>query len=132
MPTKLISLAALLALFLAGASTAHAQEGVTPAKQVVYNDGPTNRYLMNGEWLFRLDTANQGLRQGFHKQADRNGWHNGPVSVIFTCVDAQSGVNTCSSPVSRGSTAWRPRSSCAGGLNPGTKGLPQELSAMPQ
>ncbi|MEV6600015.1 fibronectin type III domain-containing protein [Actinoplanes sp. NPDC051346] len=31
--------------------------------------------------------------------ADRNGWHNGPVSVIFTCVDAQSGIADCSSPV---------------------------------
>lgn len=33
------------------------------------------------------------------RPADRNGWHNGPVSVIFTCVDAQSGVGTCPSPV---------------------------------
>ncbi|MGA5299422.1 fibronectin type III domain-containing protein [Nucisporomicrobium flavum] len=33
------------------------------------------------------------------RAADRDGWHNGPVSVIFTCVDAQSGVATCTSPV---------------------------------
>ncbi|OJF09366.1 fibronectin type III domain-containing protein [Couchioplanes caeruleus] len=33
------------------------------------------------------------------RAADRNGWHNGPVSVIFTCTDAQSGVGGCSSPV---------------------------------
>ena len=99
MPTKLIPLAALLALLLAGATTAHAQEGVTPAKQVLYNDGPTNRYLMNGEWLFRLDTANQGLRQGFHKQTDRAGWSPTKVPNAWNAQDQ--------SPESmRGTVGW--------------------------
>ncbi|WP_272493137.1 fibronectin type III domain-containing protein [Jidongwangia harbinensis] len=39
------------------------------------------------------------IKAALTRAADRNGWHNGPVSVIFTCVDAQSGVGTCSSPV---------------------------------
>lgn len=99
MPTKLIPLAALLALLLVGATTAHAQEGVTPAKQVLYNDGPTNRYLMNGEWLFRLDTANQGLRQGFHKQTDRAGWSPTKVPNAWNAQDQ--------SPESmRGTVGW--------------------------
>lgn len=99
MPTKLIPLAVLLVLLLAGAATAHAQEGVTPAKQVLYNDGPTNRYLMNGEWLFRLDTANQGLRQGFQKQTDRAGWNPTKVPNAWNAQDQ--------SPESmRGTVGW--------------------------
>ncbi|MEV4702036.1 fibronectin type III domain-containing protein [Actinoplanes sp. NPDC049316] len=39
------------------------------------------------------------IRAALTRPADRDGWHNGPVSVIFTCVDSQSGVATCPSPV---------------------------------
>lgn len=74
----LIPLLALVAV-LVPAAPALAQDGATPTREVLYEDGPTNRFLMGGEWLFRLDTANQGLKQGFHKQTDRAGWN--PVQV---------------------------------------------------
>ena len=54
---------------------------------------------MNGEWLFRLDTANQGLRQGFHKQTDRDGWNPTTVPNAWNAQDQ--------SPESmRGTVGW--------------------------
>ena len=72
MPSKLL-LALLPTLAAAGlAAPAHAQE--VPAKRVLYNDGSTNRYLMGGQWLLRLDPGNQGLSQGFKSQTSSAGW----------------------------------------------------------
>ncbi|BFU48164.1 hypothetical protein KRMM14A1004_64010 [Krasilnikovia sp. MM14-A1004] len=45
------------------------------------------------------ETTPPTITAALTRAADRNGWHNGPVSVIFTCVDAQSGVDSCTSPV---------------------------------
>ena len=58
MTKKLVPL--LLLVLLAPAATAAAQD--TPSQRVLYRDGHTNRYLMDGRWLFRLDTGNTGLR----------------------------------------------------------------------
>jgi beta-glucuronidase len=73
---SLLPLLALVAV-LVPAAPSLAQD--TPTREVLYQDGPTNRFLMGGQWLFRLDTANQGLKQGFHKQTATAGWN--PVQV---------------------------------------------------
>ena len=49
-----------------------AADGVT--RGTIYQDGPDNRYLLGGEWLFRRDDAGVGLRQGFQRQPARDGW----------------------------------------------------------
>ena len=72
---KLLPLVALLCLL--PAATASAQD--TPKRQALYADGPDNRHLMDGEWLFRLDPGNRGLSEGFMRGAGRAGWN--PVTV---------------------------------------------------
>jgi beta-glucuronidase len=69
-PFRLI-LATLVAL-VATASPALAVD--TPAKKTLYADGPTGRYLVDGAWQFRLDAANQGLRQRWQRRTATTGW----------------------------------------------------------
>lgn len=51
-----------------------------PTKQVLYQDGQTDRYLLGGTWLFRADQTDVGLAQGWWQdQASTEGWS--PVTV---------------------------------------------------
>jgi beta-glucuronidase len=68
----LIIALALLAIAPAAAPAARAADGIT--RGTLYHDAPDNRYLLGGEWLFRLDTAGVGLNQGFQREAARDGW----------------------------------------------------------
>ena len=95
-PTKLLLPLALL-LTLAVAAPAAAQ-GV-PSKRVLYNDGPTNRLLMDGEWLLRVDPGNQGLSQNWHKQTGKAGWSGTEVPHSW------NGKET-SNEAMRGGVAW--------------------------
>jgi beta-glucuronidase len=45
-----------------------------PSKKTLYHDGPEGRFLMDGKWLFRLDSADQGIKQRFMRQASTSGW----------------------------------------------------------
>src|SRR5438067_779950 len=45
-----------------------------PAAGALYKDGPSGRYLVDGPWLFRLDTADRGLRSGFQRHFSTAGW----------------------------------------------------------
>jgi beta-glucuronidase len=65
----------VLALLVPGSALAADK----PSARTLYSDGPTGRYLMDGQWLFRLDKQNRGLGEGFHKRTSRTGWT--PVSV---------------------------------------------------
>jgi beta-glucuronidase len=71
----LLTLTALAVLVPGGAARA----ADVPSSKTLYADGPSGRYLMDGEWLFRLDAAGQGERQGFQRSASRAGWT--PVGV---------------------------------------------------
>jgi len=95
LPKLLLPLAALLVL--AGAAPAAAQD--VPSKRVLYDDGPTNRYLMDGRWLLRVDQGNQGLAQGFHKQTTTDGWS--PTEV----PSSWNGRET-SNEAMKGGVAW--------------------------
>ena len=78
MPRRLALLLALTALaVLVPGGAARAADA--PSSKTLYADGPSGRYLMDGEWLFRLDAAGQGERQGFQRSASRAGW--APVAV---------------------------------------------------
>src|SRR3712207_3894310 len=82
---KLLPLVALVCLLLPAAPAS--AQATTPVKRVLYNDGPTNRYLMNGPWLFRLDRGNRGLSEGFHKQTGAGGWSRTTVPNAWNAGD---------------------------------------------
>jgi beta-glucuronidase len=95
LPKVLLPLAAVLAVVLS--APAHAQD--VPSKRVLYNDGPTNRYLVDGQWLLRLDPGNAGVSQGFHKQTSTEGWSATEVPGSW------NGKET-SNEAMRGGVAW--------------------------
>jgi hypothetical protein len=75
---------AVLLLAFACAGNAAAQGPVytaqTPSKQVLYQDGQTDRYLLGGTWLYRADPSDMGLQQGWwQNQSSTDGWT--PVTV---------------------------------------------------
>jgi Glycosyl hydrolases family 2, TIM barrel domain/Glycosyl hydrolases family 2, sugar binding domain/Glycosyl hydrolases family 2 len=73
-----------VALVLAATSVARAQ-GVPyapqpPTRNVLYEDGQTDRWLLGGTWLYRADLGDVGVAQGWWKDiADTTGWS--PVTV---------------------------------------------------
>ncbi len=82
MRSLLASLLLVLALAAAGlaasaAPALAAADGVT--RGTIYQDGPDNRYLLGGEWLFRRDDMGLGLRQSFQRRPGREGW--APLTV---------------------------------------------------
>jgi beta-glucuronidase len=62
--------AALLILLLPAAASA----ADVPSSRTLYADGPEGRYLMEGDWLFRLDAADQGIKERFMRQTSTEGW----------------------------------------------------------
>ena len=85
-------MAAVLALgvagLAAGAAPALAQTrtggpayaATSPTFGALYRDGPNDRWLLGGTWLYRADTANAGLAAGWWRNvASTAGWT--PVSV---------------------------------------------------
>ncbi|HEV2061773.1 MAG TPA: glycoside hydrolase family 2 TIM barrel-domain containing protein [Solirubrobacteraceae bacterium] len=80
MPKKLVPL--LLVALLAPAASASAQ-----SERVLYQDGHTNRYLMDGAWLFRLDPGNQGLRSRWYREAGTEGWNGTTVPNAWNAGD---------------------------------------------
>ncbi|MDQ5808566.1 MAG: beta galactosidase jelly roll domain-containing protein, partial [Actinomycetota bacterium] len=70
MMKKLVPL--LLVALLAPAAAAAAQE--PPSERVLYEDGHTNRYLLDGQWLFRLDPGDDGVSSGFARDSGTEGW----------------------------------------------------------
>ena len=81
LPAPPLARLAVLALAVLGAanpaSAAAATDGIT--RGTIYQDGPDNRYLLGGEWLFRRDDAEAGLREAFQRQSTREGW--APLTV---------------------------------------------------
>ncbi len=87
---------ALLAVF-AAPSIASAAD--VPSQRTLYADGPSGRFLMDGPWLFRLDAADQGLRQRFHRQSSTAGWSRVSVPNVWNVGDD-------SEASMRGSVGW--------------------------
>jgi beta-glucuronidase len=78
------ALAGAAAVALSGAPVAAAQGPVytaqPPTKQVLYQDGQTDRWLLGGTWLYRQDLSNVGVADGwFQNVASTDGWT--PASV---------------------------------------------------
>jgi len=90
----------LLSFLLAAAAPAHGQveadpgpdamappesmpdgsaQGDTPTPGALYETGADGKYLMGGEWLFRQDAEDIGLRSGFARASSTDAW--APVAV---------------------------------------------------
>ncbi|MEA2196364.1 MAG: beta-glucuronidase [Solirubrobacteraceae bacterium] len=64
----------------AAAPQAHAAGAVTPKRGALTTDGWTNRYLLDGSWLYRADSSGSGVARGFWRdRAGAAGWS--PVGV---------------------------------------------------
>ncbi|WP_037409905.1 glycoside hydrolase family 2 protein [Candidatus Solirubrobacter pratensis] len=80
--TFLLPVLALLALLPAQAHAAG-----KPSAKTLYADGPEGRYLMDGEWLFRLDNADQGVKQRLMRQTSKSGWKAVKVPNVWNLGD---------------------------------------------
>jgi beta-glucuronidase len=96
--TRLLALSiAVLGAALACSSTALAADGITHG--TIYKDGPDNRYLLGGNWLFRLDTAGVGQQQRFQRQTTTGGWTRTSVPNAWNAGDNSVASMT-------GTTGW--------------------------
>ena len=72
MRPRLRLLLPVFALLLVVPAAAHAAD--KPTEKALYQDGPEGRYLLDGDWLFRLDNEDQGVKQRFMRQTSTSGW----------------------------------------------------------
>ena len=70
---------ALAALVTLGGLPGAAQAAYKPPVKTLYEDGPTGRHLLAGQWLFRLDAADRGVKDRYMRQTSTAGWN--PVAV---------------------------------------------------
>jgi beta-glucuronidase len=77
----------ILALAFVMALPAAAQAADKPSSKTLYSDGPQGRFLMDGQWLFRLDNENQGLRRRYFRQRGRAGWSRVAVPHAWNVGD---------------------------------------------
>jgi len=97
MPRRLLklSLLAVLALALPGAAaTAHAQAPEANAAQAdgllhktLYETGASGRFLMGGQWQFRLDPSGNGSVADFAANPSTAGWANVAVPNAWNAKD---------------------------------------------
>ena len=73
---------------LAFPAAAHAAD--KPNEQALYQDGPEGRYLLDGDWLFRLDNADQGVKQRFMRSTSTAGWTTVKVPNVWNLGDASN------------------------------------------
>jgi beta-glucuronidase len=66
------------------AAPALAADGIT--RGTIYKDGPDNRYLLGGDWLFRLNDG-EGSRQRLQRQTSTDGWARTTVPNAWNAGD---------------------------------------------
>jgi beta-glucuronidase len=59
----------------------------TPKPGALYRTGPTDRYLLGGTWLFRFDAGDQGVKQGWQRNASTAGWTRVSVPNAWNATD---------------------------------------------
>ncbi len=92
---RLLLLALLAVLF----APSVAQAADVPSNKTLYADGPSGRFLMDGQWLFRLDAADRGVRRRFYRQSSSAGWSRVTVPNVWNVGDDSEGSM-------RGSVGW--------------------------
>jgi beta-glucuronidase len=83
----LLSLLALAAV-AATAPAAVAADGLTTKTESRY--GPDGRYLMGGQWLFKLDSQKAGLKENWQRQTSKAGWSPVTVPNAWNATDQSS------------------------------------------
>jgi beta-glucuronidase len=96
---RTLPLVAALALLLPAHAFAAVAPAAAPTAKVLYHDGYTGRYLLDGPWYFRLDPLDQGLVVGLPRQASLAGWT--PVTVPNAW-----NANDLSEASQRGTVGW--------------------------
>lgn len=105
MPRAVTALAAALLTLVGTAALALAQGGPAPpaaeppTPRVLYEDGHTGRYLLDGTWYFRLDPGDQGEAAGFPTNPALDGWSPTRVPSAWNARDQ-------SDDSQRGSIGW--------------------------
>ena len=87
---RLIALAATALLALVAATPAGAQTGApgsAPTAKVLYEQGPSGRFLLDGTWLRRLDPADAGLNAGWAAGTETAGWEKVAVPDAWNATD---------------------------------------------
>jgi beta-glucuronidase len=79
-----LTLALLAAAAFVAPAPALAVDGIT--RGTIYQDGPDNRYLLGGDWLFRLNNG-QGRKQRFQRQTTTDGWTKTVVPNAWNAGD---------------------------------------------
>jgi beta-glucuronidase len=88
------------AALAASAAPAGAQVVTTPKPGVMYVDGHTGRYLLDGPWYFKLDPRGVGARRGYTRgSASLSGWTQITVPYAWNATDT-------SIASMRGSIGW--------------------------
>src|SRR4051794_22353447 len=82
---RLLPLVILLLVFPATGQAAY-----KPAEKALYHDGPDGRYLLAGNWYFKLDTADQGIKQHFFNRSSTKGWKVVRVPNVWNVGDASN------------------------------------------
>ena len=86
-------------LALAASGVAYAQgpaySAQPPTKGALYSDGQTGRYLLGGAWLYRADTSDVGLAQGWWRNvASTSGWSTTTIPNAYNAGDfSQASMN---------------------------------------
>jgi len=90
----------LTAVFVLGVTgVAHAQgpayRASPPTNGALYRDGQDGRYLLGGTWLYRADTGDVGVAQGWwHNVASTDGWSTVTVPNAYNAGDfSQTSMN---------------------------------------
>jgi beta-glucuronidase len=86
---RLVPLLALLitAVAVSSASAQVTYRPDTPKAGALYASGQNGRYLMGGQWLFRLDPRGQGLSNAWQRQASTTGWSLTTVPNAWNATD---------------------------------------------
>jgi beta-glucuronidase len=94
---RLLAPTLVLLAVLASTAPALAADGIT--RGTIYHDGPDNRYLLGGDWLFRLDSAVVGTNEGFQRQSATDGWTRTTIPNAWNVSDSSVASMT-------GTVAW--------------------------
>ena len=86
--TRALLLAAGASLLLAAPAAAQsAAPGGAPSAKVLYDQGPSGRFLLDGTWLRRLDPGDTGVAAGWASGAETTGWTRVTVPNAWNATD---------------------------------------------
>jgi beta-glucuronidase len=90
-PIAVVALTTTLAILSlgAGGATSRAAAAVAgaPRPGALYTDGPDGRYLLEGQWLFRLDPRDLGLFAGYERRTSQAGWSHTSIPSAWNATD---------------------------------------------